>query len=87
MARISNLNENLHLDEYAPLTPSVNSQIVMQLAAARETGDMKEEALIHSGIKSIEAAIRVYVDKYAKTAKIRGIVETLCQEVGEPEIF
>lgn len=87
MARISNLNTNLHLDEYAPLTPSVNSQIVMQLAAARETGDMKEEALIHSGIKSIEAAIRVYVDKYAKTAKIRGIVNTFDKKLESQKSF
>ena len=87
MARISNLNENLHLDEYAPLTPSVNSQIVMQLAAAREPGDMKQEALIHSGIKSIEAAIRVYVDKYAKTAKIRGIVETFAKKLESQKSF
>lgn len=87
LSRISNLNKNFHLDEYAPLTPSVNSQIVMQLAAARESGDMKEEALIHSGIKSIEAAIRVYVDKYAKTAKIRGIVETFAKKLESQKSF
>ena len=63
MARISNLNANLHLDEYAPLTPSVNSKILKDLPAAREAGDIKEEALVHSGIKSIKAAIRVYVKK------------------------
>ena len=48
---------------------------------------MKEEALIHSGIKSIEAAIRVYVDKYAKTAKIRGIVETFAKKLESQKSF
>lgn len=87
MARISNLNANLHLDEYAPLTPSVNSQILKQLAAAKEDDDMKAEALIHSGIPSIEAAISVYVEKYAKTAKIRGIVETFAKKLESQRSF
>lgn len=87
MARISNLNANLHLDEYAPLTPSVNSKILKDLAAAREAGDIKEEALVHSGIKSIEAAISVYVEKYAKTAKIRGIVNTFAKKLESQKSF
>lgn len=87
MSRISNLNANLHLDEYAPLTPSVNSKILKDLAAAREAGDIKEEALVHSGIKSIEAAISVYVEKYAKTAKIRGIVNTFAKKLESQKSF
>ena len=81
MARISNLNANLHLDEYAPLTPSVNSKILKDLAVAKETGDIREEALVHSGIKSIEAAISVYIEKYAKTAKIKGIVDAFAKKL------
>lgn len=87
LARISNLNANLHLDEYAPLTPSVNSIILKDLAAAKAAGDIKEEALIHSGIKSIEAAISVYVEKYAKTAKIRGIVDTFAKKLESQKSF
>lgn len=87
LARISNLNANLHLDEYAPLTPSVNSEILNKLSAAKDANDMKEEALIHSGIVSIEAAIRMYVEKYAKTAKIRGIVDTFSKKLESQKSF
>lgn len=87
LARISNLNANLHLDEYAPLTPSVNSIILKELADAKASGDIKVEALIHSGIKSIEAAISVYVEKYAKTAKIRGIVDTFSKKLESQKSF
>lgn len=87
LSRIANLNANLHLDEYAPLAPSVNSQILKQLAAAKEAGDTKAEALIHSGIPSIEVAIGVYVEKYAKTAKIRGIVDTFAKKLESQRSF
>lgn len=43
---------------------------------AQERGDIKEQALIHCGICSIEAAITAYVKKYAKTKKIKDLAET-----------
>ena len=46
------------------------------LSEARANGDANEEALIHTGIVPIEMAIRMYVQKYAKTAKIKNIVDT-----------
>lgn len=79
-------NLELHLEQYAPLTPSVKAEIAQQLAEAEKLSQsddkneksdgMKQLALIHSGIIPIEAAIRMYVQKYAKTAKIKNIVDT-----------
>ena len=47
-----------------------------------ERGDTNEQALIHSGICSIQSAITAYVKKYAKTKKIKDLVESF-QEVLE----
>lgn len=71
-----NKREDMHFETIAPLTPSVRDQIEQKLAAAKEAKDAKGEALIHCGIPSVEAAIRMYVQKYAKTAKIKNIVDT-----------
>ena len=60
----------------APLTPSIRGEIESQLIKMRNSGDIKGEALIHCGIVPIEMAIRTYVQKYAKTAKIKNIVDT-----------
>lgn len=74
--RKMNRSVEKHLETYSPLTPSAKNEIAALLAEAVARGDKKQEALIHSGIPSIEAAIRTYVQKYAKTAKIKGIVDT-----------
>ncbi len=68
--------DELHFEKYAPLTPSAFGEINTMLSQAKEKGDIKEEVLIHSGVISIEHAIRMYVAKYAKTAKVRNIVDT-----------
>lgn len=71
-----NKNEHLHFEDFAPLPLSVRGQIKDQLKEAEEKNDKEQQALIHTGIPSIEAAIRQYVLKYAKTAKIKNIVDT-----------
>ncbi len=78
-----NRNENMHFETYASLPASLRSGIATQLAAAHENGDANTEALIHTGITSIEAAIRQYVQKYAKTAKIKNIVDTFNHKLEE----
>lgn len=82
-----NKNSELHLEDYAPLPPSVCSEITSQLAVAKETKDIKAEALIHTGIVSIESAIRMYVAKYAKTSKIKNIVDTFSKKLESAKIF
>lgn len=71
-----NKNERLHFEDFAPLPLSVRGQIKDELKKAEEENNKEQQALIHTGIPSIEAAIRQYVLKYAKTAKIKNIVDT-----------
>lgn len=82
-----NRNETLHLENYASLPSSIRGQINESLAVAKDAGDANAEALIHTGVVSIEAAIRQYVQKYAKTAKIRNIVDTFMHKLEEVGCF
>lgn len=72
--------EPMHLEQYSTLSPSAQRELDYQLQKAREEGDSKKQALIHCGIYSIEAAITAYVKKYAKTKKVKDLVESF-QEV------
>lgn len=82
-----NRNETLHFEEYASLPASIRGDIKMKLADAKNNGDANSEALIHTGVVSIEAAIRQYVQKYAKTAKIKNIVDTFMHKLDEVGCF
>lgn len=82
-----NRNETLHLEEYASLPASIRGDIKMKLADAKSNNDADSEALIHTGVVSIEAAIRQYVQKYAKTAKIKNIVDTFMHKLDEVGCF
>jgi GTPase Era involved in 16S rRNA processing len=86
-ARKLNKNKDIHLETYAPLTPSLRGEITEALAKAQEENNAYEEALIHTGITSIEAAIKMYVAKYAKTAKIKNIVDTFAKKLESARSF
>ena len=79
-----NKNEEMHFEKYAPLPASVKMKISNRL---HETDNKNEQALIHSGIVSIEEAIRLYVEKYAKTAKIKNIVDTFIKKIESAHTF
>lgn len=72
----------MHLEQYSTLSPSAQRELNFKLSQAEKNGDTKEQALIHCGIYSIEAAITAYVKKYAKTKKVKDLVESF-QEVLE----
>lgn len=74
--------ESMHLEQYSTLSPSAQRELNYKLRQAEQNGDTKEQALIHCGIYSIEAAITAYVKKYAKTKKVKDLVESF-QEVLE----
>jgi hypothetical protein len=81
-----NRNEALHFENYATLPGNIRNDIQRQLEKARleyngRDNENQEEALIHTGIVSIEAAIRQYVQKYEKTAKIKNIVDTFMHKL------
>ena len=82
-----NRNETLHFEAYASLPTSIRGDIAQQLIEAKERKDADKEALIHTGMPSIEAAIRQYVQKYAKTAKIKNIVDTFLHKLDEVGCF
>lgn len=82
-----NRNESCHFENYAPLPASIRGDIKTKLAVAKSNKDEYTEALIHSGVVSIEAAIRQYVRKYAKTAKIKNIVDTFMHKLDEVGCF
>lgn len=77
--------EDLHLEKYSTLTPSEQEKLRMQLQDAVASNNFTEQALIHSGIYSIESAIRAYVQKYAKAKKIRDFVEPLEEQLHQAE--
>ena len=91
LIRKLNRNEQLHLEKYASLPGNEKEDIEEQLKEIRKEWKEKggkqyenpQEALIHTGIISIEAAIRQYVEKYAKTARIRNIVDTFAHVMEE----
>lgn len=68
--------EAMHLEQYSTLSPSAQQDLDYQLKQAVERGDTKEQALIHCGIYSIEEAITAYVKKYARTKKVKDLVES-----------
>lgn len=83
-------NEEKHLEKYAPLTPSIRGKISNELAELAVTTDEENqygEALIHTGIRSIEEYINMYVEKYAKTAKIKNIVDTFDKKLQTAQSF
>jgi GTPase Era involved in 16S rRNA processing len=87
-----NRNESLHFETYAALPPSIRGEIKGQLDSTRsaykgQDNENQDEALIHTGVVSIEAAIRQYVQKYAKTAKIKNIVDTFMHKLDEVGCF
>ena len=87
--KVRKLNRNaaLHFETYASLPASIRGDINIKLSDAKLNGDAEAEALIHTGVVSIEAAIRQYVQKYAKTAKIKNIVDTFMHKLDEVGCF
>lgn len=75
-------HESMHLEKYSTLSPSAQQELNYRLSQAIANNDKMEQALIHCGIYSIEAAITAYVKKYAKTKKVKDLVESF-QEVLE----
>lgn len=80
-------NEEMHFEKLAPLAPTTRGTIQTMLSQAEDIGDTKQQALIHCGIIPIELAIKTYVQKYAKTAKIKNIVDTFSKRLESANSF
>lgn len=79
--------ESMHLERYSTLSPSAQRELNFKLKKAEENGDTKEQALIHCGIYSVEEAIKAYVKKYARTKKIKDLVETFKEVLESNEVL
>lgn len=79
--------ESMHLEKYSTLSPSAQQELNFHLSQAIKANDTKEQALIHSGIYSIEAAITAYVKKYAKTKKIKDLIESFQEVLVSSEVL
>ncbi|WP_294160547.1 dynamin family protein [uncultured Selenomonas sp.] len=88
-SRVTKLNtsEALHLEQYAALSPTAKQELDEWFAQAKKADDKIGQALIHSGICSIESAIRAYVKKYARTKKVKDVIETFQNVLDEQEVF
>ncbi len=87
LVRKLNRNDNLHLEKYSILPNSLQKNIEAKFEKYQEDADANSQALIHTGIVTIEAAIRQYVQKYAKTAKIKNIVDTFIHKLDDVGCF
>lgn len=79
--------ESMHLEQYSTLSPSAQRELNNRLDQAIKDSNTKEQALIHSGIYSLEAAITAYVKKYAKTKKIKDLVESFQEVLESSEVL
>ena len=79
--------EKLHFENYTPLTTRAKDTIKSQLETYVENNSLKEQALIHSGIITLEEIIKSYVLKYSKTAKIKNIVDTFEKKLESERIL
>lgn len=59
-----------------PLSNSVKKKLEKELEKCRIENNIHQEVLIHCGMTPLEEAIRLYVLKYAKTAKIKNVVDS-----------
>lgn len=78
--------DEMHLENYAPLSPVAKEALAKELQAARESGARYEETLIHTGVPAVEIAITEYMEKYALTNKIKEAVDTFQDHIREKEL-
>lgn len=66
-----NKREYRHFDKFADFLSSATfDKLKDRLDQAKQNGDALEEALLHTGVPSVELAISEYLEKYALPAKI-----------------
>lgn len=76
--------ENEKYNEFNHLPKRIVNGLMNE--AKNETDDHKK-ALIHTGIRSLEEAISLYVNKYARTTKIKDLIDTFNKKLEEVNAF
>lgn len=67
--------ESMYLEQYAPLSLTAQEELEAHLLQAQQRGDTKMQAVIHSGIPSIERYIASYMKKYIEIKKTKDLIE------------
>lgn len=76
-----------HLERFASSTSGDRQEIEKLLKKAKAGHDTKTEALVRCGIISVERAIQTYVEKYAKTAKIKNVADVFEKRLESARYF
>jgi len=69
---------------YSHLPARISDDLKNELDNATDDND---KALVHTGVRSVEEAISLYVNKYARTAKIKELVESFNNKLHDLEAF
>jgi len=78
---------SMHLNRYSPLSPSLKMEIQTKIDEARSANDYYTEALYHTGVPAIEAAINEYLEKYAVTSKITNAINSFKKIIEEHQLM
>ncbi|MDR0916491.1 MAG: dynamin family protein [Oscillospiraceae bacterium] len=78
MKKIPELHLNVPVDRVnSHISAAERKVLEARLRKAEESGNLDEQALIYSGVPSLEAAIREYMEKYAKAIRISEVAKKL----------
>lgn len=84
-----NESKDLHLLKYTPLNESIKKSLQQDIEKFKEMnsdeGDLLQ-ALYHSGVPYIEAAINEYLEKYAITFKIQEAIDSFKRRIDKQNI-
>lgn len=75
----------MHLLNYAPLSISLKKQLDTKIEEYKCMDDLEMEALYHTGVPGVEAAINEYLEKYAKPMKIAGAISSFIKIIEEKD--
>lgn len=73
--------ENMHLEQYAVVKPTIKREVNKELEVALERKDEKKQAMIHSGVYTLEKYISVYIRRKTVEDLIAFIDETMAEAV------
>lgn len=73
--------ERLHMTNYGFVSESIKREIQDKISRAEKEGNIRELALLYTGIPTVEAIIRTYVEKYAKFDRLEAVTNSFQKEL------
>lgn len=68
--------DNFHFEKYCSTSELIKDNMISSINNAKENNDEETEVLIHSGIPSVEVAIKEYIERYAFPIKVKDLLNT-----------